>query len=240
MNKTLSNSALFVLTAITFFLSAAVQAQGQNCPDTQDLWGGRMFNSFYTINNGCLVQVSPIEKPNLVYREYIFDEGGRMVIANSIEGDDMNRSLGERAFWLFPRGGVPKIKVGKDEVVVTFSGGQVVRFNATTPFIAGFDGVQFNESPVIGLQEQGGFEFVKYPGIYLDGGWKIGGLAYRDSTKTSEFVDSAGKRCMVANTEIFDYESVLYSEPILKFQTDDSLFAFLRTRCPNFAIGAGI
>jgi hypothetical protein len=211
---------------------AFAEKVGDNCLYSQEISGDTVVNHFFTLSIGCLVQVTPLNKPELHYREYVFDERGRFLVFNSLPGD-YETATGRRNFFFFPRKQPPSFVLGSDgNPVVTLSSGQEVTFNAASARIAAFSGVQFTENPAVTLDDQGGVEIQRFPGILLDTGWKIGGPAYHDALGSSTFRDPAGKTCTVKNEEIFDYKDAIYDEPLFKYQTDKELELYLSRRCP--------
>jgi len=206
---------------------------GENCPYAQSISDNTVANRFFTVSAGCLLQITPLEKPNLLYREYVFDERGRFLVFNSVPGP-YETSTSRRNFFLFPRRQVPSYRLEADgSVTATLSTGQEISFLAHSTRIASFPGVRFTENTEVSLDAGGGVELESFPGILLDTGWKIGASAYLDPAGSSYFQDSAGRKCQVANREIFNYADAIYDEPLFLFQTDESLAHFLRDRCPE-------
>jgi hypothetical protein len=208
------------------------QEVGANCPNAQSISGPTVVNSLFTVADGCTLWITPLNKPNLVYREYLFDERGRFRIYNSTSGPYETAS-GSRNYFLFPRHQTPAFVIGKDgNVVATLSSGALMTFSAATTRIATFPDVKYSEAADIRLDNQGGVEILSYPGVYLDSGWSLGDPAYHDAKLQSTFKDEKGVSCAVTNSEIFDYVNAIYDEPLFKFQTDPELAHFLSARCP--------
>jgi hypothetical protein len=225
---------MYILAMWIFSNVALAALPGMDCPDTQAVVGKTVVNEFFTIADGCTLWITPQDKPNLLYREYFFDERGRFRIYDSTPGDYETAS-GSRAYFLFPRKQLPTFTVSadKNEVIATLGSGGTIRFRTDTTRISAFPGVAFSESPDIRLDNQGGVEILSYPGILLDTGWKLGGVGYTDSVAKATFRDGKGHACVVTNNEIFDYKDAIYDEPLFMFQTDPELKEFLSKRCPE-------
>lgn len=224
--------------------TANAQLVGENCPTSQILSGKYMVNTFFTRSWGCLIQITPIDKPDMTYREYIFDEGGRLLVFNSTTGP-FETATGMRVFYLFPRKYIPAARVVDKKIEIFMSNGSVAKIPDTSFWIESIQGISFFDDQKIGLDAQGGFEITNYDQVYLDTGWKIGGQAYRDPLGKATFVDSKNQKCEVNNFEIFVYAENESRgpfvkddspEPYLLYQSDESLYEFLQLRCPTLKL----
>ena len=231
------------LFALTLFVAlnlinpkkSNAQLIGENCPTQQTISGQYMINKFFTLSWGCLVQVTPINKSTMIYREYVFDEGGRFLVFNSTPGQ-YETSTGMRVFYLFPKIGLPEVKIVGSKIEITTSSGLKVVIPNQSSFIESISGLEFSDNQKIELSSSGGFEIKSYPHIYLDTGWKVGGQAYRDPLGKSVFVDAKNQRCEVNNFEIFIYDELQSPEPYMFYQSNEAVYGFLSLRCPNLTL----
>lgn len=188
---------------------------------------------FYTLSLGCLVNVTPLDKPGLAYREYYFDERGRFLDFHSQAGD-YETSTANHAYFLFPRHQYPSFQLLADgSIAVTLASGQTALVSGAEPRILSFPGNSFSEPAGNGLGSGDFLSLQRFPGLVLDAGWKVGTYAYYGRAGSSTFRDAQGAECRVGNGELFDYDHILYSEPTFLFETDEKLAAFLAGRCPN-------
>lgn len=194
-----------------------------------------MFNRQFTKADGCLVQVTPIGKTGMTYREYVFDQSGRMMVFNSISGP-YETSTSQKTFFLLPARIAPRFEELKDRVVVTMADGSRAIFTEPSRFVDSFEGpLQARDLGRIDLSEGGNFELISYSGIYIDAGWKIGNRSYRDPEGFSKFYWNNSLMCRAQNSEIFVYVDPVTREPLyqpmLKLQTRDQLRQFIANSC---------
>lgn len=213
-------------------LVAPAQAASQ-CTADQVIGNGIVASRFQTVAYGCLVQITPRAKPNMLYREYWIDDRGRFMVFTSTPGDDVDRVTGTRTYFLFPRKQLPSIRgVAQGELAFTLPSGQTIGFSESDAKLSAFPG-EFAEDKNINLENQGGLEIQSFDGIRLDAGWMIGSQTYKNPKGRSTFSDAHNQKCEIQNDEFFFYENMYYSEPNLRFPEDESLKKFLKSRCPN-------
>jgi hypothetical protein len=195
-------------------------------------WSAR----FATVGLGCVVQMTPKEKPEMRYREYWFDERGRFLVYSSIgEGDPLLFS-GTRSYFLFPRKQQLSVALNNEgRPTVTLASGDQIVFSEDNGRIVSFPG-EFTESEDVTFENLGGVEIKAFKGIVLDSGWKVGVEAYKSPEAHSFFVDESGRKCLVRNNEVFFYENMYYGEPNLTYPDDASLATFLKARCPELDV----
>lgn len=216
-----------------FSLWFSLGAQAAVCPAEQILGEGIVGSRFSTVALGCVVQISPREKPDLRYREFWIDERGRFMVFVSVSADDAAIATGTRSYFLFPRKNVPAIQTRDNgDLALQLPSGQAAVFAKANARMASFPG-NFSESNELSLENQGGFELQSFPGIRLDTGWMVGDQAYKNPQGSSVFSDAANRHCTIRNDEFFFYENMYYNEPNLRFPTDPALADFLKGRCPD-------
>ena len=224
-----------ILFSIFLFPPQTSALPGDNCPREQVFLGRWMFNRLFTMADGCLIQVTPLEKRGLVYREYVFSESGQMLIANSVDGP-VETSLSYRVYLLLPSGIVPMMKLEGDRMVITMANGSRAAFRGDYPFIDEISSdLRIQEEPAIDMAPGGHFEIVRSNGVVLDTGWALGNRAYKDPKGVSVFKRPGQPDCKVANDSIFAYFDPLtrepYPQPIFMYGAPEALTAFLNRRC---------
>lgn len=226
---------MFILLVHAIFsLSAAAAPQ---CQSNQSITDQTVANRFYTVTLGCLVNVTPLHKPGLIYREYYFDERGRFLIFDSVTGPAESAS-GYKSYFLFPRRNEPNFTILPDgNVSVLLANGQSALLSSSSSRLIQMTGSDFYETAQPEIHSQA-FELKFYRGIWLRTGWAAGRAAYLNAAGKSSFVDQNGIVCDVGNEEIFDYVNMIYSEPVFYFQSDLKLAEFLTNRCPNIDTSA--
>lgn len=230
IKETSLGGIMFILLIQVVFSLSALAAQ--QCPYNQSISNEAVANRFYTVSMGCLVSVTPLHKPDLVYREYYFDERGRFLVFDSVAGP-AETATGYKSYFLFPRKNEPNFDVqANGNISVLLANGEKADFSSSSSRIIQIAGGEFSESANPQIHEQA-FELKSYRGIWLRSGWAMGKAAYLDAERNSTFADQDGHTCEVKNTEIFDYVNMIYSEPVFYFQSDLKLAEFLKSRCPT-------
>jgi hypothetical protein len=230
-----------LLILIAFFMQnssfADEQMQGMNCyPSQQIVFGNWVFNRQYTIADGCIVQVTPLDKNGLIYREYVFDEKGRMMVFNSADAGVYETSTSQRNFYFLPAVATPTIEMIGDLVVVTMANGSKVNFNSKSGIIDSLSSdIIIDEKPIFDLFPGGHFEVVRYNGVWLDAGWAVGYRSTKDPIGKSQFYIDGRLQCSVTNSEIFQYEDPLtrqkHYQPILMLPQGKALNDYISGRC---------
>jgi len=217
---------------LSLFVSLNAFAATNDCPADQVIGAGFVANRFDTVAYGCMVQVTPQQKPDMLYREYWLDERGRFMVFVSVPGDDLDQATGTRTYFLFPRQTTPVLLLAQNgDLTVSLGAGEAV-FAAKTAQLQSLPG-QIQVASQISLENQGGLEITSFKGLVMDAGWKVGTQSYKDPAGLSVFTDAGNHKCQIKNDEFFFYENMYYGEPNLKYPDDASLAEFLKTRCPN-------
>lgn len=230
---------LFILFSLVVYNSsfASDEMLGMNCyPSEQIVYGNWVFNRQYTMADGCIVQATPLDKNGLVYREYVFDERGRMMIFNSADAGAFETSTSQRTYYLLPTVSTPKFEMSGDHVVVTMANGSRAYFNRTEGIIESFSAdIVVQEKPIFDLAPGGNFEVIHYGGVLLDSGWAIGDRSTRDPSGESQFYIKGTALCSVTNSKLFQYEDPVtlqkHYQPILMLPQAQALDAYVSELC---------
>lgn len=229
-----------VITLAGILASDAPSALAWNggCDTGQVIQGGTVVNRFQTTGLGCVVNVTPVEKSKLIYREYWFDERGRFLVVSSVEGPP-ELAVGSRTYFLFPRKQNPDFQIlNNGDISVTLVSGEKMSFSSETSRTLDYSAGRLVEDPAVDLYNEGGLEITKGKGLLLDCGWQINHTAYSNFARDSTFIDGAGKRCRVKNKEIFSMTNTYYDEPNWIYPTDAGLKGFLAERCPGLDLSS--
>lgn len=234
---------LFTLSLISSAAVAQAKFTGQDCnKGSQDTPDSTSVSLLKTQVQKCMVWTSPINKPEMIYRDFIFDERGIFTIFVSVTGDDDNKFTGKRAFMFFPRVQEPSYKIEGDKITVELASRKHVVLSAKTAGIISIEDATIEIAEKINLENNGGVEIKSYKGLYLDFGWELGHAAYFNPKRTSTFKDAHGKSCPVANTDLFKYgefvEKNMYGEPEFKFEDNKQLIEYLEDTCPMLDISS--
>jgi hypothetical protein len=232
-----------MLSFLVYFVLSTLPVHAQpaevtDCPANQVIAGDVIASRFNTVSLGCVVQVTPRVKTNLLYREYWMDERGRLLVFTSVPGDNPDTASGTRTFFIFPRQQKPAFAVTEaGDLSLTLVTGEPAVFKGASARLQSFPGV-FKEDSAINLDNHGGLEIKSFKGIILDAGWMVGSEAYKNPQGSSTLTDAHDQKCEIQNDEFFFYDNMYYSEPNLRFPDDESLSEFLKQRCPNLDVSA--
>lgn len=217
-----------LLIALSIVSITAQALPGDDCPGAQILFGRWAFNRQFTKADGCLVQATPIEKRQLVYREYVFDQSGRFLIFDSTDGP-FETATSQHNYFILPAKYVPSMEIDGEQMIVTSASGTRFAFSKESPEI-----VNVSDDIVITATSS---TVRNYTGILLDTGRKVGTRAYRNKTGISHFSKNGRKICSIRNAELFAYADPLtgeeYYQPIFRYPEPGRIEAFLSQRCPN-------
>ncbi len=187
---------------------------------------------FYRQSSGpnCWLTVHPDGK-DLVYRSYLFDQNGFMMVFNSYGDGPIASHTGARVFYVFPRSGafpwasVPDLGLGTLVVEVFMS----------PLLMSTSSGRWWLDSPIAFVKEdtqihrrnRGGVELQLKDGVLLDSGFRLGGDP-RVPQGRSVFRDRQGRTCEVANQHIFHFTG---EDVELRWTQDRDVLAFLQKSC---------
>jgi hypothetical protein len=227
-----------MISSLLLLLSIFPAHAASPCSAEQIIDEGTVASRFATVALGCVVQITPRQKPEMRYRDFWIDERGRFLVFVSVPGDDLDKATGTRTYFLFPRKQVPSFKLREDgNISLYLSTGQESVFSGLDSHLVSFPG-EFTEDNAVNLENQGGLELKSFQGIRLDAGWMVGSQSYKDPQGHSIFSDAHNQKCEIRNDEFFFYESMYYNEPNLRFPDDASLAEFLKNRCPNIDLAS--
>ncbi len=186
-------------------------------------------------SGACMVTVDPFTTQDLVYRGFLFNEDGLMMVFNSFGDGPDSVSSGARDFYLFPRQNgksMPAFRPGIGNTLeVRLAGGRLMTFEGKDGSVRSLQDAEITVDPEVTPQNAGGVEIRLLRGLLLDCGFRLGGQPESDRSRPSVFRDPQGHICTVTNREIFSY--LEGGDVRLRFRTDAELAEFLEWRCPD-------
>jgi hypothetical protein len=181
----------------------------------------------------CWYSLSPDWSPNLIYRSYLYDQDGYLMIFNSFGNGPENASTGAREYMFFPRLRMISATLGKSDVTIHLPNGADMTYDGKTLSWIGAKGIKLQESPDIRPNNKGGIELLPESGLMVDFGWKLGSAPAGNRKGIATIVDSFGKNCTVRNSDLLSWNSS--GDPSFKFASDNDFFTFVRSSCPGLS-----
>jgi hypothetical protein len=225
-----------ILVFIFCGLLASFSSQGyslkENCPRImKHLNNLQIVSSFESDLSECWFTIDNNKGyRDLIYRSYLLTTSGHLMVFNSYGKGTNSTSTGARQFFFFPRSEfLNGIKLDPKSLTIPITQLATFQFDTTTLSLIDQPGLTFKTDPKVNRQNRGGVEVVKYAGVYLDSGYRLGDAPNQDPGSWSTFVNAEKQNCVVRNRDIFDYKDsdvFLHSDSVLK-NTVKSL-------CPKF------
>lgn len=202
------------------------------CGDLYEDAGAFTFQRFQGQTN-CQVLATPANSGTDYYRAAVYTDEGMFMVFNSYEYD--KGTDGARVFYFFPRTRLPSFQkqANGQMMVQTSAPGIFLFYDKVKTRFAGMIGGLLKEDPKVHPQNKGGIELMNVKTLWLDSGFKFKGDPTADPQRHSVFIDLAGKRCEVKNSEIFNFTAD--GDSNFKM-TDAELKSFIRVRCPGLYV----
>lgn len=223
-----------ILLGLGFSISAttAWAADATTCPAKVERHGSIQLQQGLSNNNVCFLSVGNFKTEGGVYRNYLFTSDGELMVFNSYGWGDDSDSTGAREYFFFPRTADLSFNWNTQsrQLEITAVSGDQFFFDYEEAQLAGMSKGQVKLATEVNKTNKGGVEILKYQGLLLDGGFKVGSAPTSSSSRNSIFKDAAGTSCTVKNTALFTYESD--GDVFFKF-SDKDLSVFLKRVCPK-------
>ena len=228
------------ISFFSFFFFNTVASAASPCPDALDhrknLQVQRNYDAFA---NACFVSIDPFTTLDLIYRSFLVENDGILMVFNSYGEGPNSTHTGAREYYLFPRKGMPDFSFDSDDLfTLTLASGGKVQFRTEDMKMLSFEGANFREDSSINRENNGGLEISQFQGILLDVGFKLGSDPADQASKKSMFSDARGAQCELQNSEIFSYAVDGSGDIKFKFLTDAKLADFLTDRCANLDLSS--
>ena len=205
------------------------------CRDVFQTHGKMKFaRQFFTNPDACFLSVNPDYSPDLIYRNFIFRETGKLLVFNSYGPGDQSIMTGARVFYFFPRQQIPAFNIqGSTAHISTSQKNANFFWNTATGLLSGNSQLQIIEDPKIYPENQGGVEIPYFKGLLLDAGFRLGEDPSSELSKKSIFRDEKNETCVVKNSEIFAQDP----GGEIKFRLSDAeLKKYLNKNCPSLTV----
>jgi hypothetical protein len=185
----------------------------------------------------CLLGIDPQDALSLIYRSYLFNEQGLLMVFNSYGDGPDSQMTGARDFYFFPRRQMPVFRdPGNGTIEVRLPNGDQAVFSGKDASIVSMGRADVKVAPEVSPDNRGGVELTLRQGIVLDCGFAIGNQPETRPQGSSVFKDAKGHSCTVKNNEVFSYFSD--GNIAIRFKTDHELSIYLQTRCPELDISS--
>lgn len=165
------------------------------------------------------------------YRSYLISSAGLLFVFNSYGNGPQDKFTGAREYYFFPRetfrGGV---KLGADKISVKMNSKLTIEFETKNIYPLNNPNLILKNLTSINPNNAGGLEVLKYNGVFLDTGFTLGRSPSSIKTNKSMFRNQNGQKCLVLNSELFDYKinsAVLPHDTIVK--------RIVALKCPQFS-----
>lgn len=189
----------------------------------------------------CFISVGPANRYPL-YRNFLFDSEGELMIFNSLGRGRPSEDTGARNY-LFPVKSKElafELDSQNEYIRIRNTDGRVWVFDARSSKIESIQRMRFLEDPVINRTNKGGVELTPTsPGAFIDEGWRLGGPPNTAINRKSIIKDSLGNKCRVSNKSLFKLDidnggsvdgAIFIHNSSLKWRT------FLKNHCPQIEL----
>lgn len=221
------------LSFIVFSFMALEQSFALECDPRRETIGQARFEVLNIVADTCWLSLAPEWVESGVYRSFLFDEHGYVMIFNSYGYGDESKTTGAREYVFFPRSKELGYKINGARVTISLRNGAEVDYDGAALKFAGSRGLHLKESSSIHPRNKGGVELSPKSGMMIDFGFRMGSSPMANKKGSAEIIDAAGHRCRVLNNEVLGWKTD--GEPYVKFKTDEEFFEFVRRRCSTLS-----
>jgi hypothetical protein len=195
----------------------------------------QVYTQWVSSTETCYLSVKAMmTTPPMVYRDFLFDNYGFMMVFNSYGEGNSSQDTGAREFYFFPRA-LPNPSFawndGARRLEVTHTTGEKFYFDYDQSQLIGLSNGQVKTASKVLRTNQGGVEILNYKGLILDGGFSMGQSPSTASGVRPFFKDTNGAVCQVKNTDLYKYPG--NGEVVFKFPEDKGLKTFMASKCPK-------
>lgn len=209
-------------------------ANAGSCIETEERVENARLSIMSLSDGRCWLTVRPDFPKGLIYRSFLFDNHGFLMVFNSFGEGPSSTHTGAREFYLLPRLMPLEGRVHENTIQVTVASGVVLHYDAIQLRFVGAEGATVFEEPVIAPGNRGGFELKPDQGLVLDFGFRMGSSPTGERSGKLRVIDRHGKECVLGNKEILKWDAD--GDPMIRFATDTEAFAYIQSRCPSLKI----
>tara|TARA_R110002072_G_scaffold534_7_gene4156 strand:- start:58102 stop:58818 length:717 start_codon:yes stop_codon:yes gene_type:complete len=181
----------------------------------------------------CFIMISPIDNNNSVYRSYIFNTQGQMLVFNSFGAGDPSKNTGSSVHYFFPFKSELKYLISGDAILIELINGEVAQFDTVEGKITEMTNAIVHTDPDINRNNNGGVQFEYLEGWTMNAGFQLGGSPLSNPVKEIYIRDSLGTQC---DLKINDFFMNINEEYFLKYSSNDELQVFQSDFCPQLNI----
>lgn len=227
---------LLILFSLLSF-NAAYAQDWIRCEDSSneaDVYGQLFFHVLPSVSGACLISIGTEDYP--LYRRYLFNAVGDLIVFNSFGDGSPSESTGARSFVLLPLVQDLAYRINLDSIEISTPHGSIFEFSQATGELESATGVVLTRDSEISGENEGGVTLVPEYGLVLDEGWMQGELPRTRMNRDSQFINENNVRCHVRNSEIFDQffdDAGIIDSVKFKFIQTNALADFLSNRCPE-------
>jgi hypothetical protein len=204
------------------------------CEDRLLRAGVFQIHKYYAKNSKtCYLSIQPIEKPNMIYRSYLFTNDGSFNIFNSFGIGKSSTTTGSRDYMLFPNilpNPAFQVFLEEDLLVVTATSNHKFYYSLTSGELIEVTEAQFKSTLNIAKNNGGGLELRLDRGLLLDSGFQVGKSPTEVKANSSRFINAKGQICKIKNSSLFKY----YNDDVYFDWTEAQLKKLLKSQCPQF------
>lgn len=182
--------------------------------------------------NTCWLSVNP-DGRRLVYRNYLFDQDGLMMVFNSYGNGSNTTHTGARVFYFLPVYPLaPTVFFNQDHALVTTSANYHLIMDTQSGRWTQVSDGQIKEDSRIRRDNRGGVELSSFKNILLlDAGFTLGRDPRWNSQNSSRLVDKNNQSCDIKNELIYKYDS--QGDIQMRYPNMSELYQFLVLQCSH-------
>jgi hypothetical protein len=228
---------LIRLAAFVIAFQFSINAYSQ-CVESRQIVGNTQATSMSgSDEKTCMVTLDPMDITDLVYRSYLFNQDGLLMVFNSFGDGQISKKTGSRDFYFFPRKHDPTFDITEDgSIEVNQASGRTAILDPDAFRLLSISGAQIKISEQVRPDNAGGVEITPTEGLVLDCGFALGQQPEVRRNSKSVFKDSHGAKCEVKNSEVFSYAPD--GDVAIRWSEDEGLKNFLKSRCKNLDLSS--
>lgn len=210
---------------------SSLNAKERDCPISHGKYGNqKMYQEV-----GCIIRVDG-HSHNNTSRQISVNGEGKLMIFSSFPKVGKNRSDGSRVFFLLPFRTIERIEAKNSEhLLLQHQSGVRLKFDKNGHLSSASPELKIKVDETISPDNKGGFEILNYSkGLVIDLGWAHGDPV-DNLDGPLEVTDKNGSRCRLANRDLFTI-SPKSRERVLKYNTNQKIYNFLKNSCPKLDI----
>jgi YD repeat-containing protein len=214
-----------------FGVPSLAHAAKQPCADNFEVFANTQVQTI-EMNGICSFSVHPRNSEQLLYRDFLFDTEGLVMIFDSYGQGSESETTAAREFHFFPRIQPMTYAYNAEtrRLNITMPNGKIFSIDAVKSILMDVSGTQTKLNYDITPASRGGLEIQGNDGLFMDGGYARGHSPSQNSKDKIIFKDRFGNDCRLANGDVYNYDGD--GDTMFKFN-DDELADYLKSECPQ-------